>query len=301
MPAAPASAAPTGPGASLRRRVARHAAPVCAAAALLAGCAITPPAGPGAEPPTTTQLRLGGSDITAVWTLPAGSPRALVTLQHGFARSCARLATTARRLAERGMLTLCIEAPMARGNPAMADALAAWLAGGPPAPDGSPLPAKIIVAGHSAGAAFAARLGARLDAAAPQRLAGALLFDPVATDFFEADLQALARAGERPVLAITAAAGGCNAQHNAYPALRALRVASQAAGRASVATIELGEGASHADVEGEDSDWIAAAACGRPQPARSEQLRALAVQWVADVADGSPPRPAPPGSARSVD
>ena len=52
---------------------------------------------------------------------------------------------------------------------------------------------QIIVGGHSAGARFAVRLGERLAALAPQRLAGALLFDPVATPGFEAQLPALRR------------------------------------------------------------------------------------------------------------
>lgn len=286
-----------------RRRAAKLARVTLAAVALLAGCASVPPASTGGAPTTSTRLTwltLGGSEVSAFWTLPEGAPRALVTLQHGFTRSCARLAATARRLAERGMLTLCIDVPMARGNPAMADALAAWLASALPAPDGHALPEKIIVAGHSAGAAFAVRLGARLDATLPQRLAGVMLFDPVATEFFAADLQTVAQAGRRPVLAVTAAAGGCNAQHNAYPALHAVRAEAQAAGRDGVIGIELGEGSTHADVEGEDSDWLAAVACGRTLPAQTDRLRSLAAQWVDAVVDGQAPRIELPETATAI-
>lgn len=291
---------PSGAAAPAGRATQRTAA--CAVLVVaLAGCASVPPvAGPGAFS-ASTRLALVGQELTAVWTRPAGPPRALVTLQHGFARRCANLATTAARLAGLGLLTLCIDAPMARGNPALADALAAALSNGLPGPDGAALPERIIVAGHSAGAAFAARLGARLDAVAPARLAGAILFDPVATNSFAADLRSLARAGLRPVLAVTAPASGCNAQHSAYSALRSLRTEAQAAGHDNVVGIELGAGASHADVEGEDSDWIAAAACGRPLPSHTESLRTLAAQWASAVADGAPPRLDLPAGATPID
>jgi hypothetical protein len=268
---------------------------------VIGGCASLPPVErPGGNPVLAT-LAIGGSDVAVEWTLPAGEATALVTLQHGFARHCGQLRETARRIAARGLLTLCIEAPMARGNPALADALAALLAGGLSAPRGGALPSKIIVSGHSAGAVFAARLGARLDLLAPQRLAGALLFDPVATEGFAADLLAISHVGRRPVLAITAAAGGCNAGHSAYPALRALRREAQAAGRDGFVGVELPEGSTHADVEGDDTDWMAVAACGRPLPANTERLRSLATQWTVEMATGITPRRELPDALQAIE
>lgn len=268
---------------------------------VMAGCAGLPPVARPGENLVSATLAIGGSETAVEWTLPAGEAAALVTLQHGFARHCSQLRETARRIAARGLLTLCIEAPMARGNPDLADALAALLAGGVGAPRGGALPSKIIVGGHSAGAVFAARLGARLDALAPQRLAGALLFDPVAAEGFAGDLLAISRAGQRPVLAITAAAGGCNAGHSAYPALHAVRRDAQAAGRDGFVGVELTEGSTHADVEGDDTDWMAVVACGRPLPANTERLRTLAAQWADEMAGGITPTREPHDATQVIE
>jgi hypothetical protein len=46
----------------------------------------------------------------------------------------------------------------------------------------------------------------------------------------------------------------------------------------------LAEGATHADVEGEDTDALAAWACGPVQPAHTAALRALAMQWLRSTA-----------------
>jgi acetyl esterase/lipase len=256
----------------------------------VAGCATPPGPAPGPRVVSTT-LVVDREAVLARWTVPEGPAAALVTLQHGFARRCRHLDGTARRIAARGLLTLCVEAPMARGNPVLAESLAALLAQGLRSPDGNALPQTIIVGGHSAGAVFAVRLGARLDALSPQRLAGALLFDPVAAGSFSADLQAVSRDGQRPVLAITATRGPCNAQHSAYPALRAVRQQAQAAGREAFVGVELTQASTHADAEGEDTDWLAELACGPPVPANTERLRSLAAQWAADLAAGAAPLP----------
>jgi pimeloyl-ACP methyl ester carboxylesterase len=269
---------------------------------LVSACASLAPVSTSSGGLVLATLTIGGSEFGVEWSVPEEpEAAALVTLQHGFARRCSALRETARRIAARGLLTLCVDAPMAQGNPALADALATLLANGLLGPGGDALPHKIIVGGHSAGAAFAARLGARLNELAPQRLAGALLFDPVATEGFGADLLALSHAGERPVLAITAAASPCNAGHSAYAALRALSREAQAAGRDGFVGIELTEGSTHADVEGEGSDWLAALACGRPLPVNTERLRTLAALWAAEIVAGLVPTQALPAAARVIE
>lgn len=261
----------------------------------LAGCAgVVPPAGPPDATGTlaVASLELDGSAHTTHWYLPTGEAAALVVLQHGFTRQCAHLRETSRRLMAAGLMVLCVDAPMAGGNPSLAESLGQALAGGLAAPGGRALPPAIIVGGHSAGAAFAARLGARLDTVAPQRLAGALLFDPVAVAGFDAQLRQVSDAGRRPVLALLARPHGCNADGNAATALRQVQQAALAAGRSGFVGVQFGEGSTHADVEGEDSDWIARAACGRPLPRHVALLRGLAVQWALDLARGAAPAPA---------
>lgn len=227
----------------------------------LAGCASLPSA---------DSLEIAGQGYPAQWTYPAGRAEVLLVLEHGFARRCSHLKTTARRLADAGALVLCLDVPMAGGNPALAEALAGWLAGDLRDPQGRALPPRVVVGGLSAGAAFAARLGARLDALAPQRLAGALLLDPVATPSLGEDLQRIAQQGRRPVLALLAPPHACNAMNNVLPALRA----------AGIEPVMLGPAATHLDAEGEDGDWVGEQACGRALPAQSESLRAQAAAWL---------------------
>ncbi len=231
--------------------------------------------------PAPDTLQIAGESYPVQWTQPPGEARVLLLLEHGWARRCSQLRGTARRLADAGALVLCVDAPMAGGNSALADAFAGWLVGGTEGlrdPQGRAVPARVVAGGHSAGGAFAARVGAKLDALAPDRLAGVLLLDPVATPAFAADLRRAARG--RPVLALMAQAQGCNAQLNALPALR----------EAEAEVVVAGPGSTHLDAEGEDGDAIGRAACGTPQPAQVEALRARAAGWLREVVAQAPSR-----------
>lgn len=285
------------------RRGARAASVV--AAALLAGCALVPPAStppPGAGVPTAIAFgRFGfaGEALDTEWHLPAGDSAGLVLVQHGFARRCANLRTTARRIAAHGAMTLCVDTGPVGDTAALADALAAAILHGLTAPDGRAVPPRVVVAGHSAGAAFAARVGRALAWADASRLGGAVLFDPVATRGFADNLAAIADGSRRPVYAVMAASAGCNARHNALPALQRVADAARAAGGDGFVGVELTQGSTHVDAEGEDTDAFAVLACrqGPPSPANTEALRTLAARWALDLlrgtreADAYPRRP----------
>ena len=225
-------------------------------------------------------LTLDEQTFEVTWYWPVAEPRALLVMQHGFSRRCHHLRETTRQLMATPMAALCIDAPMAGGHAALAEALARRLAEGLPAAQGRAVPHAVIVGGHSAGAAFAVHLGARLAQLAPQRVAGAVLFDPVATRHWAADLQRLVDGGRRPMLAVLAPPQGCNAQGSARPALEQLRAMAQAAGRDTVTLVEGGADATHADAEGDDSDTLARLACGPPQPGPVAKLRATARRWL---------------------
>jgi hypothetical protein len=304
------------------------------ASLLLAGCASPPPAsladGPAVRIDFQRVVRpvdLGGQTVQAEWHLPAvgdGPARGLVTLQHGFMRECRHLRSLAVALAQARLATLCVNASVAGGNAELARSLAEGLAagrvyvgagagvgavgaaGGAPGPrvDGTasgwpPAEAPVVVAGFSAGAHFAVVLGARLAELAPSRVAGAVLLDPVAGRGFELLLRQLSAGGQRPVLSLAAKSDGCNARHNAHPALRRMAEAAQAAGRGSFAGVVFGERSTHMDAEGEDTDWLAFLACGRrwPDPQVVSALRGLAVAWAADLSAGRQTGPAWPGGA----
>jgi pimeloyl-ACP methyl ester carboxylesterase len=170
------------------------------------------------------------------------------------------------------------------------------LAGGLTGPGGRALPARLVVAGHGLGGAFAARLAARLDTTAPQRLAGVLLLDPLAAPGFSDHLRVVSRRGQRPVLALMAERSDCNARHSALPALQQLRREAAADGQPAYMGLLFGEGSTHLDAEGHRPDVPGHLACGRPQDAPVARLQALAVQAATAMAAGERPQP-PVGEA----
>lgn len=235
-------------------------------------------------------LVLGGTEYDVAWGLPAAGPAiGLAVVEHGFTRRCRNIAGTLEALVAQGLMTLCVDAPLAGGNPALADALAEALVAGFSPPDGSPLPERIVVGGHSAGGAFAVRLGATLATLAPQRLAGAVLFDPVAAGSrFVDEIRVLSAGGQRPLRTISANAGACNANHNSYPGLRAAAADAVAAGNDGFVGLQLTDRSTHVDAEGSDSDLLAWTACRQGPPRRPNvaTLRELAAAWAADLVRG---------------
>ena len=253
------------------------------------GCATAqPPAGsaPSGGDVVHAKLNIAGTDYDVDWFLPTGEAKALVTVQHGFSRQCANVRGTGERF-------------MAGGNPALAEALAVTLLSGISAPGGRALPDKFIVGGHSAGGHFASRLGWKLAALAPQRLFGAVLFDPVAATGFTDNLMVVSAVGQRPIYAVTSNSSGCNAQNNAYPALRQVQRDAQGAGRDGFVGLQLTDRSTHVDVEGSDTDLLAVIACrqGPPRPPNTEVLRTLVTQWASDIAAGMRQRDDYPGGA----
>ena len=273
------------------------------AAAAVTGCATAQPADKAPAPAGTVvsaTLNIAGTDYDVDWYLPDGPAAALVTVQHGFTRHCDNLRQTGIRIMEQGLMGLCVNASMAGGNPALAEALAVTLLSGITAPGGLALPEKIVVGGHSAGGLFASRLGWKLDSLAPTRLVGAVLFDPVAAGpSLVGNLMGVSAAGTRPVLAVTSNPSACNADNNAYPALRQVSRDAVAAGHDGFVGLQLADRSTHVDAEGRDTDVVAVLACGqgRPQRDNTEALRTLAAQWAADLASGTRHPDVYPGGA----
>lgn len=234
-------------------------------------------------------LLIGGQVYEVDWRRPDGPALGLAVIEHGFTRRCTNLAGTLDALVAQGLVTLCVNASMAGGNPGLADDLADVLAAGVTTPWGDPAPERVVVGGHSAGGAFAARLGATLAIRAPQRLVGAVLFDPVAASGFTEDLRTLAEGGLRPVRSISANASGCNANQNSLPGLRAVLDDAAAAGNEAFVGLQLTDRSTHVDVEGSDGNLLGWIACrqGPPRPANVRTLRELAAAWAADLVRGS--------------
>lgn len=257
---------------------------------LAAGGALAQPGAPLATRLVFGLLTGPGEPVTTEWQLPDAEPRAWVLLQHGFGRQCANLRGTARRLAEQGLATLCLQADMAHGAPDLARRVARAIAAESADASWRPLhsgigPVRWLLAGHSAGAWFAARIGGDLVRLAPDRLAGLMLVDPVGSGGLGERLAGVAVQGHRPVWAFLAPPSRCNAQQQALAALQAVQASVRVDGRPGAVRLVLQDPATHLDIEGEDTEGLAVWLCGGgwPDAARTEALRGLMVSWADEL------------------
>lgn len=238
-----------------------------------------------------TDLAVGGTSYNADWYLPNGTASGLMLMQHGFSRGCGNLRGSAKAVAEKGVMVLCLNADMSGGNPALAAALGDALAArtiAPPA--GRPLPTAYVVGGHSAGGHFASAVGARLAARGSTALKGAVLFDPVAADGFSANLKAISAGGSRPVLSVAARPSVINLSNNSFGALKDLSntfVGVQLVWSGFFLGVPYG-GSCHTDSEGENGDVIGnTAALCTPNATQTARLRDLSSTWARDLATGT--------------
>lgn len=238
-----------------------------------------------------TDLVVGGTSYNVDWYLPNGTAAALMLLQHGFSRGCGNLRGTSKAVMEKGLMVLCLNAPMDGGNPVLGNALGnALTARSVTPPSGRPLPARYVVGGHSAGGHFASVVGARLAANGYPGLRGAVLFDAVAADGFSANLAAISAGGARPVLEVAARPSVINLSNNSFGALKGLAnpyVGVQLVWSGFFFGLPYG-GSCHTDVEGENGDALGnTAALCTPSATQVARLRDLGSVWASDLAAGT--------------
>ncbi|MEU6562479.1 alpha/beta hydrolase [Nocardia nova] len=249
----------------------------------------------------------------ADWYVPTGAPRALVWLQHGFARADANVAALARSLADDGYLVFTPSLPFvdphgctlqnlgdntgfldqlarlfatdAPDGP-LATALATAAAGtGRPAPR---LPSRLVFIGHSAGAEAVEYVAHRLHTTYPDawsRLRGLILLDPVKsflganTDTALTDLAST----PLPILTVSGPPALCNNFGSGTTAL-------QTHLHRPFLGVRLTTG-EHTDAEGPSTDPLGELLCGIPQPGNVAILTHLTTAWTDAFVDG----PATPG------
>lgn len=236
-----------------------------------------------------SQLAIAGKSYSVDWYLPSSETVGLMSYQHGYSRGCGNHRNTSINLMRQGVMVLCVNASMQGGNPALAGQLAELIASrNLLAPGYRPLPAPVVVGGHSAGGHFATELGRRLVEFGYPYLKGAMLFDPVAQSGFTNNLMAISLNGQRPVLAVTANSNLCNLYNNAYGALKQVRQFSVAAGNSNFMGVQLTSSSTHVDAEGDNSDFAGYAACFSlaPKAANVSALRTLSAAWVNDMFRG---------------
>jgi pimeloyl-ACP methyl ester carboxylesterase len=241
---------------------------------------------------TNSSLTIGGTSYSVDWYQPNATASGLMLLEHGFSRNCGHLRGSSKAIAQKGLAVLCVNADMSGGNEALGNALGDLLTARTITPPNSkPLPVNYIVGGHSAGGHFASVVGARLAANGYANLKGAVLFDPVASGNFTANLEAISANGTRPVLSVAARPSITNLTNNSFGALETL--ATNYVGiqlvweKYNLGVFPVG-GSCHTDVEGENTDFIgtAGALCS-PNATQTSRLRDFGSTWAKDLATGT--------------
>ncbi|GAA3203427.1 hypothetical protein [Actinocorallia longicatena] len=271
---------------------------------------------------TTVDIRCSFTTLSqsADWFLPAGAPKGLVWVQHGFARANDHVRDLAAKFAARGFVAFAPTLPTANlfgctlqnigdntgflGNVAdlfgkAADpsdklgrsfAKARSAAGRPELS----LPTNLVFAGHSAGGEAVAYVANRVRTAYPAAwtgLRGVVLLDPVKsfigsnTDTALAGLDTIAL----PVRTVSGPDGICNNSGSGTDAVQAKLH------RPFVGVRILG--GAHTDAEGASTDAVGTLACGTPQAANIAILQTLAVGWAVDDLTGTHTASYYPGGA----
>ncbi|GAB4586556.1 alpha/beta fold hydrolase [Nocardia sp. IFM 10818] len=288
-------------------------APGLAAVALLAAVAAGPTAGAATRLPGTIEIPCAAHvlDQDADWYLPEGEPRALVWIQHGFARTGGNVADLAATFADAGHLVFAPSLPFMNlsgctlqnigDNTAFLHHVAT-LFGAASAPTGRlstsltaaarragraapAIPENLVFIGHSAGAEAVAYVAERLRThhlESWNTLRGVVLLDPVRS--FLGNNIDLALTGldttTLPALTISAPPSPCNT-------FGIGTLAVQTRLHRPFLGVRLPSGA-HTDAEGSSSDTLGEMLCGTPEAMNSATLRTLALGWVGDFLTGTP-------------
>ncbi|MVU78100.1 alpha/beta hydrolase [Nocardia sp. ET3-3] len=286
---------------------------VLAAACTAAVAGICPAAAESPVLPGTIDLPCATSTLrqTVDWYLPAGAPRGLVWVQHGFARASENVAALSESLAAAGYLVFAPSLPFLNldgctlqnlgDNTAFLDQVARLFAtaddpsgaltrslaaaaarAGRTAPE---LPRRFVFLGHSAGAEAVEYVAHRLHTTAPAiwpRVRGLVLLDPVKsflgnnTDVALTDLDPTGL----PILTISGPPSLCNALGSGTAALQTLLHRPFVGVR-----LPTGE---HTDAEGDSSDLVGELFCGIPQSANVAAVRDLATDWTNNFLTDTP-------------
>ncbi|UGT44084.1 alpha/beta hydrolase [Nocardia yamanashiensis] len=244
------------------------------------------------------------------WYFPAGNPKALLWLQHGFTGSNDAMDDTARKFAEQGFLVFAPTLPTANllgctianlgnntdflhnvadlfgkaGDPgdklgrSFADARSKAGRGN------LTLPTAMVFAGHSAGGEAVPYVAQQLRsgyAGAFANLRGLILFDPVKSfigNNLSSSLNHLSNS-TLPVLAISAPPYSCNNNGSGTAEL-------QEQLNRSFLGVRLTSGA-HIDVEAASAPGPDKTACGTPQDKNVAALQKLSTGWANDFVSGS--------------
>ncbi|GAB2859551.1 hypothetical protein GCM10022221_68830 [Actinocorallia aurea] len=260
---------------------------------------------------TTVNIPCAATSVPqgADWYLPAGTPKGLIWVQHGFSRSKNNVADLAGKYAAKGYVAFAPTLPTVNilgctlqnlgnntdflanvaalfgnasnssGQLATSFAAAKNAAGRP----SLTLPTKLLFSGHSAGGEAVAYVAEKVRTNHPAvfaNLKGLILLDPVksnsgtnlATGISGLDATAL------DIKTISAPDGTCNNSGTGTDTVQTLH-------QTFVGTRLLS--GSHVDAEGASADAIGNLACGASDSANVTILQTLAVNWAVDDLEGT--------------
>ncbi|MEU8076829.1 alpha/beta hydrolase [Catellatospora citrea] len=301
----------------------RRAALALALAATLLAAPAPASAAPGVvEVSNTVDIRCAFYTMKADvdWYFPAGTPRGLVHLQHGFSRSNGNVQDLAEHYATAGFVVFAPTLPSANlygctvnnigNNTAFLDNVADLLGKAADSTDklgrsfadartragrsGLALPTSYVISGHSAGAEVAAYVANKLRtsyAAQFAKVKALVLLDPVKSPVGQSMADAFhgLKTTTLPMYAISSPPYLANS--NASGTVELVNDVPR-----PFLGVRLTTGC-HCDAEGASTDGLCTLTSGTPQPRNVAALQALAVTWAVDGVTGTTTATHYPGGA----
>lgn len=243
----------------------------------------------------------------ADWYFPATtSPKGLVYLQHGFSRSKSNMAALAGKYQADGFLVFVPTLPSSNSsgctvnntgsNPAFLRNVAGWFGAGGLATSyaaaatkagrtGSPLPAPLVIAGHSAGGDAVTYIAGILKTTYPAAFANLKylqLLDPVKSPSGTNMATGLAAIASTPLPVYTISSPPYTANSNASGTVELTTTLSSR----PFLGVRLTTG-SHCDAEGSSTNFLCTLTAGASKSANVTALQTLAVAWASDAVSGS--------------
>lgn len=292
-------------------------------AAALAGATACEPAPTASKVSNTVAIKCAAATYSTPtdWFLPAGTPKGLVWLQHGFTETKADWDEMGRKLSAEGYAAMATTLPTADlfgctvqnigNNTAYLNNVASMLSGmgsstsaigkswadatSKAGRSGLAMPTKLTMVGHSAGGEAVLYVANRMRTASPAAFAnlkGLVLADPVKSfigDNTDASLTGL-KGTTLPIYSMAAPGGSCNSEQSGTKALTSILTNRSFHGAQTTS-------GTHGDVFGGSVPGTVKLACGTPSAANVAATQSLTIAWLKDQTAGTTTATWYPGGA----
>ncbi|MGB0894045.1 MAG: hypothetical protein ACPGUD_06515 [Parashewanella sp.] len=219
----------------------------------------------------------GKHSMEVDWWLPDGTPKALVYLQHRFMGSSENLMALGKDIAEHGFVVLMPTINVAFGNKILAQKVADTLNQQQfLLPHQLAIPDDWVLIGHSAGGLNVLFIADTLAKMGNKQLKEVINLDGVDLNNKMSRLISNINVANYPVNFMLSNPSMCNAHNNA---VKAIKNSSFSKGR----VVQLTNGSSHLDPEGNDDSRMMQSLCHKPSIENTHWYHQLTLAWISEA------------------